>query len=131
MILHTQPARVQFLHTRTTPRCLASPVQRFFGHRKHSRDGRGNSNEELYTDMAFIHNLPPPIELPGDNKLVDSVVIGFEKFDAKWRLKYNETRIADYVKSECKDKKWQRAYGAPGEPSDNNTLESLNRTSTA
>merc|ERR1712185_530955 len=35
--------------------------------------------------------------------------------------------MADYIKLEWGHRKWMRAYGAPGEPSDNNTLESLNK----
>lgn len=73
--------------------------------------------KELYTDLAFIQALSEVLLIKP----------AFAKFDDKWRTKYGETVMADYILAQWADKKFQRAYGGPGEPSDNNTLESLNR----
>lgn len=73
--------------------------------------------KELYTDLAFIHHLDE----------VQLVAPALQKFDDKWRNALKEVQMANYIKSEWSTKRWQRAYGPPGEPTDNNTLESLNR----
>ena len=71
----------------------------------------------LFTDLAFIHNLVN----------VDLVTHALVKFDVKWRTTLGLPAVANYVKAQWAKKKWQRAYGAPGEPSDNNTIEAINR----
>jgi hypothetical protein len=73
--------------------------------------------KELYTDLAFIHHTTVP-------ELVRAMLL---KFDDKWRLKYGEIAMAEYVKKTWSTKLWQRAYSKAGDPTDNNTLESLNR----
>jgi hypothetical protein len=84
---------------------------------------KNNSKErqdKIYEDLNYIHNLSEPELVP----------IAFIKFYAKWARKFNEQPMADYIKETWFDKhaNWQRAHGSPGEPSDNNTLESFNRT---
>ena len=54
------------------------------------------------------------------------VAPALQKFDDKWRNALKEVEMANYIKREWSTKRWQRAYGPPGEPTDNNTLESLN-----
>lgn len=73
--------------------------------------------KELYTDLAFIQALAMP----------ELVAPALAKFDSKWRTSYGETAMANYIQNQWSGKCWQRAYHAFGEPSDNNTLESLNR----
>ena len=81
---------------------------------------RTNSEErqkELFTDLNFIHETTVVEIIP---KLLDN-------FYEKWTTK-GEVPFVDYIRDEWGGKKWMRAYCEPGEPSDNNTLESLNRT---
>ena len=79
-------------------------------------DNTEETQKQLFTDLNFIHEL----------QLLDLVPIAINRFVSKWRA-LRENKMMDYFVSEWASKKWSRAYGKPGEPSDNNTLESLNR----
>lgn len=72
--------------------------------------------KELFTDLTFLHHMSVEV-------LLSAAIV---KFDAKWRNQHNEVVMADYLKTQWMSLLWQRAHGEPGEPSDNNTLESLN-----
>jgi len=72
--------------------------------------------KELYSDILFIHNVTVRALVP----------IALKRFYAKWIAK-DEKPMATYIEKEWGMRKWMRAFTAPGEPGDNNTLESLNR----
>lgn len=71
---------------------------------------------ELYSDMCFVHNITEPKLVP----------ISLQRLYEKW-VAYGEKPMVEYIKKEWGPRKWMRAFTDPGEPGDNNTLESLNR----
>ena len=75
------------------------------------------TQKELYQDLLFIHNIT----------VEELVPICIEKFKVKWVQVKKEPAMVAYLTAEWFKRKWSRAYGQPGEPSDNNTIEVLNR----
>ena len=83
----------------------------------------------LYDDLNYIHNVANVRHLSPSDDPESLVHLAMNKFNDKW-AKLGEERMVGYIKDEwfAKHPNWQRARLAPGEPSDNNTLESFNRT---
>lgn len=81
------------------------------------RENTKEAQELLYDDLNFIHNLPDP-------RLVDTAI---PKFREKW-VKLREDAMVAYLDKEWLWRKFARAHTDAGLPSDNNTLESFNRT---
>lgn len=73
--------------------------------------------KQLFTDLNFIHECT----------VIEIIPQALSLFYQKW-IALGEKPMMDYIQNQWGEKKWMRAYGDPGEPSDNNTLESLNRT---
>lgn len=81
------------------------------------RDQSEQRKNLLYTDLSFIHNVSCEELLPKE----------WYRFERKWRIDLCEPEMTAYIMAEWRNKNWTRADAPAGDPSDNNTLESLNR----
>ena len=93
---------------------------------------RRNTEERqsmLYEDLNYIHNVCNVRHLSPTDDPDSLVQLAKDKFTVKW-IKLGEEPMVAYIQGEwfIKHPNWQRALLLPGEPSDNNTLESFNRT---
>ena len=78
-------------------------------------DDRKGLKDELYQDMEALHVVPYAKHLPAM----------MAKFAKKWDPYHAE--FVRYFNKQWRPLRWSRCHGEPGEPTDNNTLEALNR----
>ena len=86
-------------------------------HKKKLHDSSQERVNELFTDLAFLHEMPQK----------DLYQHGVRLFTDKWLYKYREADMVEYLKHELLKRKFARCHSNPGKPTDNNCLEGLNR----